>query len=62
MIIYNDFFEILKIYVTFGEDYEYANNWKPLIFDHFYYFYDFFTVKTIKVPGKKSIVGTLQQI
>ena len=27
--MYNDFFEILKIYVTFGEDYEYANNWKP---------------------------------
>ena len=43
MIEKPDFFEILWVYVTFGVDYEYAKKiWKNLIFDHFFYIYDFF--------------------
>ena len=39
--IYKNFFEILRVYVTFDGDYEYLQKvWKKIIFDHFFDFFN----------------------
>ena len=59
----SDFFEILWVYVTFGVDYEYAKKiWKNLIFDHFYYVYDFFCSPKNKLKvGEKTFLVTFEE-
>ncbi len=63
MIDKSDFFGILWVYVTFGVDYEYIKkNCENLIFDHFYYFLDFFfSQKNKQKVGEKISVVTFEK-